>query len=154
MKRFAFALALGLASAAALPAVAQEQAMSHDAAAAASVGGPLAPAMQGKPVVVRIHADWCPACKATASTLDAVRAKYGTKITYVQLDVTNAKTAAAAQELAKADGLGKFFDATKTATSTVAVVDPKTGAVIGQFYNDTNEADYDTAIDKAIARVK
>jgi thiol-disulfide isomerase/thioredoxin len=121
---------------------------------AQSVGGPLAPAMQGKPVVVRIHADWCPACKATAATLDTVRAKYGAKIDYVQLDVTNAKTAAAAAQTAKSDGLAKFFEATKTATSTVAVIDPKTGVVLGQFYNDTNEADYTGAIDKALALVK
>lgn len=33
--------------------------------------GPLAPSLQGKPLVVRIHADWCSACKATHATIDA-----------------------------------------------------------------------------------
>ena len=57
--------------------------------------GPLAPSLQGKPVVVRIHADWCPACKATQSTIDDLKQAYAGKIHFVQFDVTNAKTAAA-----------------------------------------------------------
>src|SRR5271155_2250867 len=55
--------------------------------------GALAPSLGGKPVVVRIHADWCPACRATQSTIDHLRQAYGGKINFVQFDVTSAKTA-------------------------------------------------------------
>jgi thiol-disulfide isomerase/thioredoxin len=111
---------------------------------------PLAPALQGKPVVVRIHADWCPACKATQSTIDQIKARYGAKINFVQFDMTNAKTAAISQQEADTLGLTTFFKATESATSRVAIIDPNTGKVYATFYNDDQIADYQKAIDSAI----
>ncbi|MFN5754310.1 MAG: TlpA family protein disulfide reductase, partial [Pseudanabaena sp.] len=35
----------------------------------ASIGGPLAQKLQGKPVVVDVYASWCPACKNIAPTV-------------------------------------------------------------------------------------
>jgi thiol-disulfide isomerase/thioredoxin len=113
-----------------------------------NTGGPLAASVQDKPVVVRIHADWCPACHATQATLDAVTAKYQSQITYVVLDVTNGKTSAGAQSKAESLGLGKFYDATKVATSTVAVINPRNGDIVAELYADTNASDYDAAIAK------
>ena len=115
--------------------------------------GPLAPSLQGKPLVVRIHADWCPACKATQPTIDNLRAAYGSQINFVQFDVTNAKTAAAAQAEAQKLGLEKFFDAEKAATSTVAVIDPRDGKVYAQLYNDGNINDYKVAVNGALGAV-
>ena len=112
--------------------------------------GPLAPSLQGKPVVVRIHADWCPACKATQSTIDHLRQAYAGKINFVQFDVTNAKTAAASKALAQKLGLEKFYDASKAATSTIAVIDPQNGKVYATFYNDSRNDDYHRAIDAAL----
>jgi thiol-disulfide isomerase/thioredoxin len=112
--------------------------------------GPLAPALQGKPVVVRIHADWCPACKATQATIDELKQSYAGRINFVQFDVTNANTAAASQAEAQKLGLEKFYDAAKSATSTVAVIAPKDGKVYAAFYNDNAIGDYKTAIDNAL----
>ena len=112
--------------------------------------GPLAPSLQGKPVVVRIHADWCPACKATQSTIDHLRQAYAGKINFVQFDVTNAKTAAASKALAQKLGLEKFYDASKAATSTIAVIDPQNGKVYATFYNDSRNDEYHRAIDAAL----
>ncbi|MGH6675162.1 MAG: TlpA family protein disulfide reductase [Xanthobacteraceae bacterium] len=112
--------------------------------------GPLAPSLQGKPAVVRIHADWCPACKATQATIDDLNKAYAGKINFVQFNVTNAKTAAASKAEAQKLGLEKFYDATKAATSTVAVIDPKDGKVYATFYNDGNIADYESAINRAL----
>jgi thiol-disulfide isomerase/thioredoxin len=112
--------------------------------------GPLAASLQGKPAVVRIHADWCPACRATQSTIDQLKAAYANKINFVQFDMTNAGTAAASEAEAQRLGLGKFFNATKTATSTVAVIDPRNGRVYQTFYNDGQLADYQKVIDAAI----
>jgi thiol-disulfide isomerase/thioredoxin len=112
--------------------------------------GPLAPSLQGKPVVVRIHADWCPACKATQSTIDDLKQAYAGKINFVQFDLTNAKTAAASQAEAQKLGLGKFYDASKAATSTVAVIDPRNGKVYATLYNDGSLEDYKLAVDDAL----
>jgi thiol-disulfide isomerase/thioredoxin len=112
--------------------------------------GPLAPSLQGKPVVARIHADWCSACKATQSTIDALRQAYTGKINFVEFDVTNAKTAAASQEEAEKLGLGKFYEASKAATSTVAVINPQNGKIYATLYNDSNVDDYKTAINAAM----
>jgi hypothetical protein len=110
--------------------------------------GTLAASLQGKPVVVRIHADWCPACYASATALQSALGQFKGKVNYVEFDVTSAKTAARAAQNAANLGLGKFFDATRTATSTVAVIDPKSGVVVAEFYADTNATDYVDAIEK------
>src|ERR1700694_5247873 len=86
----------------------------HTSTKMANVGGPLDAALQGKPVVVRVHADWCPACKETASTVDRIKSTYGNRITYVQFDVTDGKTAGLAQAEAKKLHLDKFYESTKT----------------------------------------
>ncbi len=113
---------------------------------AAPVSGPLAPSLQGKTVVARIHADWCPACKATEPTIEALRAKYGSSASFVEFDVTDARTSAAAAAKARQLGLSGFYEANKTATSTVAIVNPTSGAIVAKFYNDSNVKDYDKAI--------
>ena len=111
--------------------------------------GTVAETLQGKPLVVRVHADWCGACKASQSALDQALSQFKGKINFVAFDVTNSKTSANAQAQAQRLGLSKFYDATKAATSTVAVIDPKTGNVVAELYADDNVADYVNAIQKA-----
>ena len=124
------------------------------ASVTANVGSTLAARLRGKPVVVRIHADWCPACKQTEPMLAAMKRTYGDRVSFITYDVTNAKTAARASSDAKADGLAKFYDATKAATSTVAVIDSKTGTVVAELYNDIEVADYTQAIERALKGTK
>jgi len=116
--------------------------------------GPLAASLQGKPLVVRIHADWCPACTATQPTIDKLRAAYAGKINFVQFVVTNARTAAASQTLAQKLGLEKFYDATKAATSTVAIIDPQNGKIYATLYNDGSLRDYQAAINDVLNALK
>lgn len=116
--------------------------------------GALPASLQGKPVVVRIHADWCPACKATRATYDGVVQTYAGKATFLTFDVTDAKTSASAEAKAKELGLSKLFEADKTKTSTVAVIDPKTGSIVASLYNDNESADYAQAIDHARTEIK
>lgn len=116
--------------------------------------GVLAPSLQGKPVVAQIHADWCPVCKAERSTIEALRVKYGNKISFVELDVTNAKTANAAAAKAERLGLGGFFDAHKAMTGTVAVINPRSGAVAATLYNVTTQAPYVKAINAVSTKLR
>jgi thiol-disulfide isomerase/thioredoxin len=116
--------------------------------------GPLVASLQSKPVVARIHADWCPACKATQPTIDALRAAYTGRINFVQFDVTNAKTAAVSQALARKLGLERFYEGTKAATSTVAVIDPQNGKIYATLYNDGNLGDYEAAVNDVLRALK
>jgi thiol-disulfide isomerase/thioredoxin len=119
-----------------------------------STVGPLAASLKGKPLVVRIHAAWCPACTATQPTIDRLKATYAGKINFVQFVVTNAKTAAASETLAEKLGLEKFYEATKAATSTVAVIDPQSGRIYATLYNDSNLTDYEDAVNRVLKEVK
>jgi thiol-disulfide isomerase/thioredoxin len=117
-----------------------------------SVGGPLAKELQGKPVVVDIYASWCAGCKNIAPTLSQLKQEYSGKVNFVVLDVTDKgklkQTEATAQRL----GLGKFLEANKGKTSTVAIVDPATGNILSLYQNNSNKADYTKILDAAVAK--
>lgn len=107
-------------------------------------------AQMPKPLLVRVEAGWCPACHATQPTFNRVKARYAGKVQIIVLDVTNAKTAARAQATATRLGILAFYDKNRTQTSTVAIIDPVSHAVIGSLYDDSNFADYVHLIDPVI----
>jgi thiol-disulfide isomerase/thioredoxin len=112
---------------------------------------PLAKKLQGKPVVVDVYATWCPGCKNIAPTLSQLKKQYGTKASFVVFNVTNAKTTKAAMKMAKELGLTSFFNANKSKTATVAIIDPATGKIMKQFQNNAEIADYSSVLDLAIS---
>ncbi len=113
---------------------------------------PLAQQLQGKPVVVDIYASWCPGCKNIAPTLSQLRQQYGKKASFIVFDVTNAKTTKASMKKAEELGLSSFFNANKSKTSTVAIIDPATGKIIQQFQNNAEVSEYSSVLDLAIAQ--
>jgi thiol-disulfide isomerase/thioredoxin len=115
---------------------------------------PLAKELQGKPVIVDIYATWCPGCKNIAPTLSTLKQKYQDKAHFVVFDVTDKKTSQVSQEKADRLGLGEFFAANKSKTSTVAIIDPATGKILKQFQNNPNQGDYTSILDRAIAQAK
>ncbi len=120
--------------------------------AQASVGGPLAKSLQGKPVVVDVYASWCPGCKNISPTLSQLKREYAGKVNFVVLDVTDRAKLKKTEAMAKKLGLGKFLEANKSSTSTVAIVDPATGNILTMFKNNANKADYSSILDTAIAQ--
>jgi len=117
-----------------------------------TLGAPLARELQGKPIVVDIYASWCPGCKNIAATLQTLRTEYKGKVNFVVLDVTDRSTSQQSQELAQKLGLGKYFEANKASTSTVAILDPANGKVLAQFQNNPNKASYTDVLNAALAR--
>ncbi len=117
-----------------------------------TLGAPLAPELQGKPVVVDVFATWCPGCKNIASTLQTLRTEYKGKVNFVVLDVTDRTTSQQSQQLAQKLGLSKYFEANKASTSTVAIIDPVNGKVLAQFQNNPNKESYTTVLNTALAR--
>jgi thiol-disulfide isomerase/thioredoxin len=117
-----------------------------------SVGEPLAKELQGKPVLVDVYATWCPGCKNIAPTLSQLKQDYAGKVNFVVLDVTDQAKVKETQAQAEKLGLGKFLEANKSKTSTVAIVDPATGNILTVFKNNPNKADYTKILDAAIAK--
>ncbi|MFH7030846.1 MAG: TlpA family protein disulfide reductase [Heteroscytonema crispum UTEX LB 1556] len=119
----------------------------------AQAGTPLAQELQGKPVFVEVYASWCPGCRNISKTVKMLEKQYGKTANFVVLDVTDKNTTKAAEMKANKLGLSDFFMANKSATSTVAIIDPATGMVIKQFRNNPNKTDYMTVLDSAIAQI-
>ncbi len=113
---------------------------------------PLAQKLQGKPVVVDIYASWCPGCKNIAPTLSQLKQQYGTKASFVVFDVTDAKTTKASMKMAEELGLTSFFNANKSKTSTVAIIDPATGKIMQQFQNNAEITEYSSVLNLAIGK--
>jgi thiol-disulfide isomerase/thioredoxin len=121
------------------------------AAKANSVGGPLAKELQGKPVVVDVFATWCAGCKNIAPTLSQLKQQYSGKVNFVVLDVTDKAKLKQTEAMAQRLGLGKFLEANKSKTSTVAIVDPSTGNILALYKNNPNKADYTKILETALA---
>ncbi|MEB3311401.1 MAG: thioredoxin domain-containing protein [Snowella sp.] len=117
-----------------------------------SVGGPLSKSLQGKPVVVDIYATWCSACKNIAPTLSQLKQQYAGKVHFVVLDVSDKASTAKSEAKAKELGLSKFFEANKTQTGSLTIIDPKTGQILSQHRNNPNKSAYTTVLDNAIAK--
>jgi thiol-disulfide isomerase/thioredoxin len=117
-----------------------------------TVGGPLSKSLQGKPVVVDVYASWCPACKNIAPTLSQLKQQYAGKVHFVVLDVSDKASTAKAEAKAKELGLSKFFEANKTQTGSLTIVDPKTGKILAQERNNPDKKAYSQVLDQAIAK--
>jgi thiol-disulfide isomerase/thioredoxin len=114
----------------------------------------LAQELQGKPVVAYIYASWCPACKNVSPTLSQVKQQYGGSVNFVTFDVSDRGSTKSAQTRAKQLGLDAFFQANKSQTSLVAIIDPKTGKTIKEFRNNNQIKDYQSALTQAIQKIK
>ena len=117
-----------------------------------SVGGPLTKKLQGKPVVVDIYASWCPACNNIAPTLSQLKQQYAGKVHFVVLDVSARASTAQSEAIAQELGLSDFFAANKNRTGSVTIVEPSTGKILSQNYNNPNKSTYTRVLDSAIAK--
>jgi thiol-disulfide isomerase/thioredoxin len=121
-------------------------------ASGASIGGPLAQKLQGKPVVVDVYASWCPACKNIAPTVSELKKEYDGKVEFVVLDVSDKTTTAAAEATAKELGLSKFLAENKTQTGSLTIVDPATGKILAQHRNNADKMAYTKVLDAALTK--
>ncbi len=121
-------------------------------ASAASIGGPLAQKLQGKPVVVDVYASWCSKCQNIAPTVSELKKQYDGKVEFVVLDVTDRTTTAAAEANAQELGLSKFLAENKTQTGSLTIVDPATGKILAQYRNNPDKMAYSKVLDAALIR--
>ncbi|MBW4552390.1 MAG: redoxin domain-containing protein [Aphanocapsa sp. GSE-SYN-MK-11-07L] len=115
---------------------------------------PLAAQLQGKPTVVKIYADWCPACQRAKPTFAALQQQYQGRVNFVVFDLSDRGTTQVAETRARQLGLSGFLDHHRTQTSTVAILNPANGQVLTQFRYNFNEQDYVNGLNRALERVK
>jgi thiol-disulfide isomerase/thioredoxin len=122
--------------------------------AQATTARPLAPSLQGKPVVVDIYASWCPACRAIAPTLATLKKQEGAGAHFIRFDVSDAGRLKEARQRARALGLEGFLEAHRSQTALVAVINPATGAAVKTLRASTAAAAYREAIAQTRAQLK
>jgi hypothetical protein len=98
-----------------------------------NVGGTVVSRLRGKPLVIRVHAAWCAECQTTLPDYLTFTKTFHDKINTLDIDVTDGKTSAAAEALAKSAGLGAYYERTKTEPLTVAFVDPNSNSVVAEL---------------------
>ena len=101
-------------------------------AAAPALAGTVEVEGQGDPAlyVVKVHADWCGACKALAPVLKEVRTGVADKpVLFLELNVTDAAVTAQSRLLAAALDIEAHFQANNK-TGVVLLIDPARNTVV------------------------
>ncbi len=113
--------------------------------AGAEEAAPETPASTG-PLVVKIHADWCGTCVKLTSVWEELQAGYGDSARFVVLDVTDRGAATASAIEAERLGIREFFDANKSRTGTIGILDPATGKAVEIFKGETDAEVYENPL--------
>ena len=114
-----------------------------------------APAFAADIAAVRIHADWCPNCRALDPKLEAAKAELGDDLTirYIRLDYTKrnkAKLWEAADEAGIREPLQSYLG-DKVKTGLLILINEETGEVVGKASSDFSEAELKGALQAAAA---
>ena len=109
-------------------------------------------ASPGKPMVVKLHAQWCAVCMVTKDIWSQIEATYAGRVNLVVLDFTNQATTDASRTEAARLGLNEVFDEDEGVTGTILVVDGKTRGVTADIGGNRDFAEYRSAIDAMLAR--
>ena len=102
----------------------------------------------GRPMIVKIHADWCGICTKLTPTFEALERDVGNQALIVTLDVTDRAMLEKSREQADRLGIRIFFDANQSKTGTVAVMDER-GQVVALGRGELDPAWYIEALRKA-----
>ena len=120
-------------------------------AGAASAGSAEEPAASdSRPLIVKIHADWCGTCQRLVPTFAALAGEIGSEARIVVLDVTDEASANLAAAEAERLGIRGFFDAYRSKTGTVGVIDAA-GRTVSVTKGEMDPAKYVEAVRKAQA---
>ncbi len=83
-------------------------------------------AAEGRPLLVKVHADWCVACLQLDTTWTKLERAVGDEARLVVFDVTSRRTLAEASAEAERLGLAEYFEAHRSQTGSVGLIDGAT----------------------------
>ena len=104
---------------------------------------------RGEPYVVKIHADWCRACRAIQPTWQALASSIDGEATLITFDVTDRKAAERSRSIANDLGLTEFLLDYGRQTGTVGVIRCDTLEPVAILRAERDLARYRQAIDQA-----
>ena len=102
-----------------------------------------------KPIVAKIHADWCGTCTRLEPTWEELQARYGDDVRFVVLDVTDREAIGRSAAEAQSLGITPFFEKNKGNTGVVGVIDAE-GDVTQVFRGELDAKRYDESITAAL----
>ena len=104
----------------------------------------------GKPIVVKLHAQWCAVCMVTKDVWSEIAAAYAGRVHLVVFDFTNEATTSASRAEAQRLGLDAFFAENEGWTGTIAVIDGRTKETTATIHGSRDRREYDAAIDAVL----
>ncbi len=107
-------------------------------------------AAAGRPIVVKLHAQWCIYCRVTKGVWSQIEETYRGRAHFLVLDFTNDATTEASRAEAARLGLESFFDDFAGVTGTIVVLDPRTKEVSAEINGSRDFSEYREAIDAAL----
>ena len=109
-------------------------------------------ANNGKPYVVKLHAQWCSVCLVTKGVWEQIEDTYAGRVNLVVLDFTNDANTQASRAEAQRLGLDKFYEEYSGATGNIVVLDGRK-QVAASINGSRDFGEYRTAIDAALKDV-
>jgi thiol-disulfide isomerase/thioredoxin len=104
-----------------------------------------------KPIVIKMHAQWCPICRATKGAWSELVDRYAERAHLLVLDFTNEQTEAASEAEVRRLKLDGAVEEFYGATGLVLVVDGRTKRVASVVGGIVGTDDYGAAIDAVLA---
>ena len=105
-----------------------------------------------KPIVVKLHAQWCVKCMATKDVWADIEKEYANRVHLLVMDFTDAASTELSRKEAQRLGLDRFFEEFSGATGIVVVLDAATKDVAAELGFSRDLSVYRAAIDAALAR--
>ena len=110
----------------------------------------IAGAEADRPYVIKVHADWCGTCTRLNPVWSQLESRYGERAELVLLDVTDREAVARSRASAERLGIVDFFDAHKSKTGVIAVLDSSRQPIV-VWKGETALEKYAVVIDRTLA---
>jgi len=108
----------------------------------------------GAPWVLKLHAQWCPICMLTKGMWSEIEETYAGRVRLAVFDFTDEPTTAASRAEAERLGLAAVFDEVGNSTGSILVLDGDSKEILTWITGSREFADYEAAIDAALARTR